>query len=151
VKELTQLVAERDKRSKKQGYNVSTEKASDLREAEAWLAFAKGKSDDALQELRAAADHQDKEGGESVGIPAREMLADMFFELKRPADALAEYRTTLKNSPNRFDALFGAAHAAQATGDSPAAQAFYAKLAEICVPGADRPELAEAKTYLAQK
>jgi len=75
----------------------------------------------------------------------------MLFELKRPADALAEYRTTLKNSPNRFDALLGAAHAAQATGDSPAAQAFYAKLAEICVPGADRPELAEAKTYLAQK
>jgi tetratricopeptide (TPR) repeat protein len=151
VKELTQLVADRQERSRKSGYKVSMEKASDLREAEAWLAFAKGKTDEALQELRAAADHQDKEGGESVGIPAREMLADMFLELKRPTEALAEFKTDIKNSPNRFDALLGAARAAQASGDASVAQSFYAQLASICLPGADRPELAEAKTYLAQK
>jgi len=151
VKELTQLVAEREKRSRKSGYNVSTEKATDLREAEAWLAFAKGKTEDALQELRAAAGHQDKIGGDSVGIPAREMLGDMLLELKRPAEALTEYKTVLKNSPNRFDGLFGAARAAQAAGDTGAAQSYYAKLAEICLPGADRPELAEAKTVLAEK
>jgi hypothetical protein len=151
VKELARLVAEREERSKKRGYTVSTEKATDLREAEAWLAFARGKSDEALQELRAGADRQDKDGGESVGIPAREMLADMLLELKRPADALAEYKTVLKNSPNRFDGLLGAARSAQATGDTGGAQSFYAKLAQVCGAGADRPELAEAKTYLAQK
>jgi tetratricopeptide (TPR) repeat protein len=151
VKELTQLVADREKRTKKSGYTVSTEKATDLREAEAWLTFAKGKSDEALQELRAAADHQDKNGGESVGIPAREMLADMLLELKRPAEALVEYRTVLKNSPNRFDGLLGAARSAQASGDPGGAQSFYAKLTQVCGTGADRPELAEAKTYLAQK
>src|SRR5882724_6276310 len=151
VKELTPLVADREKRAKKNGYNISNEKASDLREAEAWLAFAKGKSDEALQELRAAADHQDKNGGESVGIPAREMLADMLLELKRPSEAIAEYRTVLKNSPNRFDGLLGAARAAQATGDARGAQSYYAQLAQVCGVGADRPELAEAKTYLAQK
>ena len=151
VKELAQLVADREKRSKKSGYNVSNEKATDLREAEAWLAFAKGKSDEALQELRAAADRQDKNGGESVGIPAREMLADMLMELRRPADALAEYKTDIKNSPNRFDGLLGAARAAQASGDTAVAQSFYAQLTSVCASGADRPELAEAKTYLAQK
>jgi predicted Zn-dependent protease len=151
VTELTQLVAEREKRSKKQGYTVSGEKATDLSEAEAWLAFAMGKSDEALARMRAAADHQDKSGGESVGIPAREMLADMLLELKRPAEALAEYRTVLKNSPNRFDGLFGAARSAEATGDSSTAQSFYAKLAEICGPGADRPELAETKSVLARR
>jgi hypothetical protein len=151
VKELAQLVADREERSKKRGYTVSTEKATDLREAEAWLAFAKGKSDEALQELRAGADRQEKDGGESVGIPAREMLADMLMELKRPAEALAEYKTVLKNSPNRFDGLLGAARSAQATGDTGGAQSFYAKLAQVCGAGADRPELAEAKTYLAQK
>ena len=151
VKELTQLVAEREKRSRKEGYSASNEKATDLREAEAWLAFAKGKPDEALQELRAAADRQDKNGGESVSVPAREMLADMLFELKRPLEALAEYKTVLKNSPNRFDGLLGAARSAQAAGDTGDAQSFYAKLAEICGPAADRPELAEAKTYLAQK
>ncbi len=151
VKELTQLVARRDKRARKLGYGVSNEKATDLREAEAWLAFAKGKSDEALEELRAAASHQDKDGGESVTVPAREMLADMLLELKRPAEALAEYKTVLKNSPNRFDGLLGAARSAQASGDAGGAQSFYAKLAQVCGAGADRPELAEAKTYLAQK
>ena len=151
VKELAQLVAEREKRSIKKGYTASTEKATDLREAEAWLSFAKGKSDEALQELRAAADHQDKNGGESVSIPAREMLADMLLELKRPTEALAEYKTVLRNSPNRFDGLLGAARSAQAAGDTGDAQSFYTKLAQVCGAGADRPELAEAKTYLAQK
>jgi hypothetical protein len=75
----------------------------------------------------------------------------MLLELKRPAEALAEYKTVLKNSPNRFDGLLGAARSAQSAGDTGGAQSFYAKLSEICPPGADRPELAEAKTYLAQK
>jgi len=151
VKELTHLVVEREKRARKEGYDPSNEKATDLREAEAWLAFAKGKSDEALQELRAAADHQDKNSGESVTVPAREMLADMLLELKRPAEALAEYKTVLKNSPNRFDGLLGAARSAQASGDTGGAQSFYAKLAEICGPGADRPELAESKSFVARQ
>src|SRR5260370_2871436 len=124
VKELTQLVADREKRSKKQGYTASGEKATDLSEAEAWLAFANGKSDEALARMRAAADHQDKSGGESVGIPAREMLADMLLLLKRPAEALGEYRTVLKNSPNRFDRLLGATRSAHATSDPRNAQSF---------------------------
>src|SRR6266436_3815947 len=151
VKELSQLVAGREKRARKEGYGVSTEKATDLREAEAWLAFAKGKSEEALADLRAAADRQDKNGGESVSIPAREMLADMLLELKRPAEALAEFKTALKNSPNRFDGLLGAARAARTSRDTSEAQSFYAKFEAICSPGADRPELAEAKTYLARK
>jgi hypothetical protein len=151
VKELRQLVAERRKRERKEGYSVPSEKATDLSEAEAWLAFANGKSEDALQELRAAADRQDKEGGESISMPAREMLADMLLALKRPAEALAEYKTVLKNSANRFDGLLGAARSAQAAGDTSGAQSFYAKLAQVCGAGADRPELAEAKTYLAEK
>jgi hypothetical protein len=151
VKALAQLVAEREKRSRKSGYTVATEKATDLREAEAWLAFAKGKSEDALQELRAAADRQDKNGGESVGIPAREMLADMLLELKRPAEAVAEYKVDLKNAPNRFDALYGGARASQASGDTGGAQSLYAQLAAICSSGADRPEVAEARTYAVQR
>ena len=151
VKSLAELVAEREKRARREGYGVSTEKASDLSEAEAWLAFAKGQADEALAELRAAADREDKDGGDSVGIPAREMLADMLLERKRPAEALAEYKIALKNSPNRFDGLLGAARAAEASGDRTAAETFYAQLASLCPVAADRPELAEAKTYLARK
>ena len=150
VEELTKSVEERENRDRKSGYNVSKEKATDLAEAEAWLAFAQGKTDQALQQLRAAADRQDKNGGDSVGIPAREMLADMLLEAQRSSDALAEYKIVLKNSPNRFDALLGAGRAARASGDATGAQTFYAKLAQVCPAGADRPELAEAKTVRAQ-
>jgi tetratricopeptide (TPR) repeat protein len=151
VTELREIVDEREKHMKKNGYAVSNEKATDLREAEAWLAFAQGKSDEALTEMRAAADRQDKEGGESVNIPAREMLADLLMEMKRPKEAQEEYALELKTAPNRFDGLLGAARAAQANGDASGAQTYFAKLVENCGAGADRPELAEAKTVLARK
>jgi tetratricopeptide (TPR) repeat protein len=151
VTELREIVAEREKHLKKNGYGVSNEKATDLREAEAWLAFAQGQNEAALTEMRAAADHQDKEGGESVNIPAREMLADMLMEMKQPKEAQEEYALELKSAPNRFDGLLGAARAAQANGDASGAQTYFAKLVENCGTGADRPELAEAKMVLARK
>ena len=151
VNALKESVAERESWARKEGYVVSKEKPSDLGEAEAWLAFAKGQTEDALKEMRQAAEHQEENGGEGVGIPAREMLADMLMELKRPSEALVEYRVVLKSAPNRFDGLLGAARAAQASGDASGAQRFYAKLTEVCAPGADRPELAEAKTFVARK
>ncbi len=151
VQQLTKIVENREARARKRGDGVSSEKATDLREAEAWLLFAQGKTDDAVAELRAAAAHEEKNGGESVIVPAREMLADMLAEMKRPADALAEYEIVLKNAPNRFDALLGAGRAAQAAGNSSGAQSFYARLTEVCPAGADRPELAEAKTILAHR
>ena len=151
IKHLEQLIADGGKRGRQRNDSDPSEKPTDLREASAWLAFALGKTDAALTELRAAADHEDKNGGEGVGLPAREMLADMLLELKRPAEALAEYKLNLQNAPNRFDGLLGAARASQALGDASAAQSYYAKLTQICAAGADRPELAEAKTYSAQK
>jgi tetratricopeptide (TPR) repeat protein len=150
VKELTQLVVEREKKSQKEGYSVSGEKATDLREAEAWLAFAKGKSDEALAELRAAADHEDKNGGESVGIPAREMLADMLVEVKRPVDALTEYKASLQLSPNRFDSLYGAMRAA-ASVNTPemhaAAESYLLDFMKCCGFGGDRPEIKEVGKF----
>jgi tetratricopeptide (TPR) repeat protein len=151
VKELTELVAGRAERSRKQGYKPSGEKPSDLAEAQAWLAFAQGKSDEALAELRAAADRQDKNGGESVGIPAREMLADMLLEAKRPADALAEYKASLKLSPNRFDSLYGAMRAA-ASIHTPemhaAAESYLLQFMNCCGLGGDRPEIKDVGKFV---
>jgi tetratricopeptide (TPR) repeat protein len=117
-------------------------------EAEGWIAFADGKTDEAVKTLWSAADREDADGVDSLAMPAREMLADMLLELKRPAEALTEYQAALKNSPNRFDSLYGAAHAAQLAGDSAGANAYFTKLMEISAPTADRAELSEAKTYL---
>lgn len=151
VRQLTQSVAERQAEARKAGYPPTKEKATDLAEAEAWLAFAKGKTDEAVAELRAAADRDDKNGGEAVAMPAREMLADMLMEAKRPSEALTEYKLALQHAPNRFDGLLGAARALQAAGSVQEAQSYYAKLEQVCTDGADRPELSEAKTFLASR
>jgi tetratricopeptide (TPR) repeat protein len=151
VEQLVEIVALREEHSRSEGYKVSKEKATDLREAEAWLAFAEGKSGEAIAELTAAAEREGKEGGEHTTMPAREMLGDLYAESKRPAEALAAYQESLKSAPDRFDSLYGAGLAAHAAGDAAASGSYFAKLSAIAGPGADRPELAEAKTYLAKK
>jgi tetratricopeptide (TPR) repeat protein len=145
VEKLTKIVALRDEHNRNEGYVVKPEKAADLREAEAWLAFAEGKSQDAIAELSAAAEREEKEGAESVRMPAREMLADLYSEMQKPTEALAMYNIALNYSPNRFDALYGAGLAARADGDTTASQNYFAKLSVIADPMADRPELVEFK------
>jgi tetratricopeptide (TPR) repeat protein len=99
---------------------------SDLKQAQAWLAFAEGKYDDAVEALRPIADKEDSLGDEPQGIPTREMIADMLLEAKRPQQALAEYQTDLKLNPNRFNGLSGAARAAERAGQSSDATEYYA-------------------------
>jgi hypothetical protein len=124
----------------------------DRKEAQAWLAFAEGKDDDAVEAMRAIADKEDSLGEEPEGIPAREMIADMLLEAKRPQQALAEYQTDLKLHPNRFDALYGAARAAEASGKHNDAAEYYALLLKVCDgSNSTRPELSRAKELVAQK
>jgi hypothetical protein len=59
----------------------------DRKEAQAWLAFAEGKYDDAIAALRPMADKEDSLGEEPEGIPARKMIADILLEAKRPQQA----------------------------------------------------------------
>ena len=84
-------------------------------------------------------------------MPAQEMLGDLLLEHHQAGPALTAYQEALKESPNRFDALYGAARAAQFAGNPDEAQSYYAKLIEICGPHADRQELQQARVYLAKK
>jgi len=124
----------------------------DRKEVEAWLAFAEGKDDDAVEAMRPIADKEDSLGEEPEGIPAREMIADMLLEAKRPQQALAEYQTDLKLNPNRFDGLYGAARAAEAAGKQSDAAEYYALLLKVCDgSNSTRPELSRARELVAQK
>jgi tetratricopeptide (TPR) repeat protein len=124
----------------------------DRKEAVAWLAFAEGKDDDAVEAMRPIADKEDSLGEEPEGIPAREMIADMLLEAKRPQQALAEYQTDLKLNPNRFDGLYGAARAAEAAGKQSDAAEYYALLLKVCDgSNSTRPELSRARELVAQK
>ncbi|HEY0801021.1 MAG TPA: hypothetical protein VGD54_09260 [Steroidobacteraceae bacterium] len=116
----------------------------------AWIAFAEGNSADALKKMRASADLQDKVGQGEVDIPAREMLADMLLELGSAQEALAEYQKALALSPNRFNGLFNAGMAAEAAGDKPQAQGYYATLLKLTDNGSEstRPEFDHAKSVI---
>jgi tetratricopeptide (TPR) repeat protein len=124
----------------------------DRKQAQAWLAFAEGKDDDAVEALRAIADKEDSLGEEPEGIPAREMIADILLEAKRPQQALTEYQTDLKLHPNRFDGLYGAARAAEAAGKQNEATEYYALLLKVCDgSNSTRSELSRARELVAQK
>jgi tetratricopeptide (TPR) repeat protein len=116
----------------------------------AWSAFADGSTEDALEAMRESADLQDKVGQGEVDIPAREMLADMLLEAKRPKEALTEYAQALKLSPNRFNGLYDAGQAAEAAGNRAEAGRYYAALLESTDNGArsTRPEIAHAKEFV---
>jgi tetratricopeptide (TPR) repeat protein len=119
---------------------------TDHDEAQAWVAFARGRNEEALKLMRAVADDQDSAGKGEVELPAREMLADMLLELQRPEEALAEYEKSLTTDPNRFNGLYGAARAAELAHLPEKAAQYYAQLLENCAGSdSDRPELAQAR------
>jgi hypothetical protein len=137
--------------ARQNGRNDSTppEMAVDPREAEAWVAYAEKEPDKAVDLLRSAGAREEAHDDEPFATPAREMLADLLMDLKRPSEALAAYKGVLKEFPDRFNALYGAAHAADSLGDRHAAVDFYNKLISICPANADRPELQTARQYVA--
>ena len=121
----------------------------------AWLTWAEGKKEEALRQMRSAADHEDATDKHAVTpgaiVPARELLGEMLLESKQPAEALVAFEATLRTAPNRFNALSGAGRAAQFSGNHEKAKSYYARLLVICGHAdGDRPELQHARTYLAK-
>jgi hypothetical protein len=89
-------------------------------EASSWIALAAHKPEDALTLMKKAADEEDAVEKLPVTpgpvVPAREQLGDMLALMGRPAAALAEYETALKDSPARRGALQGALASARRAG-----------------------------------
>jgi tetratricopeptide (TPR) repeat protein len=123
------------------------------REASAWVLHGEGKDEEATTALRKVADREDAVGEEQTSTPAREMLADMLLEMKRPEQALEEYKGDLRFNPKRFNGLYGAAQAAEMAGQASQATEYYAVLVKTCEGGSSgRPELTKAKqAVVAQK
>jgi tetratricopeptide (TPR) repeat protein len=117
----------------------------------AWTSLAEKDTDYALTRMHAAVEKEDATEKSAVTpgplAPARELLGDMLLQLNRPAEALKEYEKTMAKEPNRFRAVYGAAHSAKLAGDEQAARRYSAELLKIC-SNADRPgrqELADAR------
>jgi hypothetical protein len=122
----------------------------------AWASMAEGRADAALAALREAADREDATEKSAVTPgpikPARELLAEMLLEIKRPADALKEFEAVMTKEPNRFRATYGAAQAALAAGDRAKATRHFTSVVKLCdradSPG--RPELQESRRLAAR-
>jgi tetratricopeptide (TPR) repeat protein len=136
-------------------YDWKTQVAIERLIAEAWLAYAKGRKDEAVRTMRAAADLDDATEKHPVTpgaiLPAREQLGEILIEVGRPAEALTEYEASLKRAPKRLAGLYGAARSAKLAGDSGKASSYYAELAEVTKnsDGA-RAEVKEARAFAMQ-
>jgi tetratricopeptide (TPR) repeat protein len=146
--------AEEATRKSKYAYTLEGKRSSYAHdEVHAWLAFVdKTTNDEAVRQMRAVADSQDRGGKAEVDIPAREMLAEMLLDLKQPESALAEYEKSMKVDPNRFNGLAGAAQAAALGHQAAKANTYYERLLKNCDGGkhSERPELQSAKTEVAK-
>jgi len=124
--------------------------------AQAWTAQGEGNKSDALKFMRAAADLEDASekhvAMENRLYPMRELLGDMLMAQGESVAALKEYETSLKNAPMRLRGFYGAAKAAEASGDAKKARDYFEKLLRLTRNAdSDRPELREAKQRLASK
>ena len=120
----------------------------------AWRAVADGNADQAIQVMQQAADLEASTDKHAVTpgeiLPAQELLGDMLLEFEQPAAALTAYRTALLRSPNRFNAIYGAAVAAERSGSPAQARQYYQALTDMCADAeTDRPRLAEARAHVA--
>lgn len=101
-------------------------------EIRAWAQFSQGDVAGAVSLLEPVADRQDKLGEEGIEVPAREMLAQMLLLDGRFADALEQYQGVLVSDPNRFNALLGAARAAEGLNEPDVAVNYYRTLLANC-------------------
>jgi hypothetical protein len=125
------------------------------RVAAAWVAHVEGKHDEALTLMRSAADLESSTEKHPVTpgpiVPARELLGELLLDLNQPAQALPEFEASLRSDLNRLNGLYGAARAAELSGDRAKARTYYANLVALCEQAdTERPELVTAKAFLAK-
>jgi len=138
---------------RKQDYDWPTQIEVQRLTALAWLSHAEGHQTPALHSMRAAADLEDSMEKHPVTpgpvLPARELLGELLLELNQPARALTQFEQVLRSSPNRFNAIYGAARAAELCRDRKTATERYSQLLQLCGhPEAQRLELQNARAFL---
>ena len=153
-KDIAELVSDQKSIAQASGeYDWATQVEIKRQIALAWVEYAEGRQNESLQLMRAAADLDDRTEKHPVTpgalLPAREQLGELLLEMKQPAAALEAFEATLHTTPNRFNALYGAARAARLTGDRKTATIYYRKLVQICrYADTMRPQLEEAREFL---
>jgi tetratricopeptide (TPR) repeat protein len=118
-----------------------------------WVALAEGSRDEALKFMRGAADNEDASvkhvAMENRLYPMRELLGELLLQQGQAPAALREFEAAIKENPNRYRGLYGAARAAEMAGDRPKAVGYYEKLVALASKAdTARPEIARAKAFI---
>ena len=153
--EIAKLQALRDELAQsKQGYWVEQVDIQH-RAASAWVAHAQGRKADAVKMMRSAADLEDA-SEKSVAMenrlyPMRELLGEMLLEQGVPSLALKEFEASLNEARNRLHGYYGAARAAELTGDRAKARTLYERVVDLARNAdSERQEVTRAKVFLGQ-
>jgi tetratricopeptide (TPR) repeat protein len=136
----------------KDGYK-STQVAIEIKTGEAWIDFASGQKEAAIEKMKQASDMEDATEKHPVTpgevLPAKELLGDMFFEMGRYEEALQAYEAVMNKRPNRFNSLYGAGRCAEKLKDDKKARFYYQQLRAISEgASSDRPELSLVSAFL---
>jgi len=101
----------------------------------AWQIFALSNKEKALEIMTIAAELEDATEKNPVTpgelLPVREMLGDLLLEIGQPDEALLQYELSLKDSPNRFNSIYGAGRSAELIGDNNKAKNYFKSLLDI--------------------
>jgi len=121
--------------------------------AAAWITIATGGKDAAIALMSEAADLEDRTAKniamENRLSPMRELLGELLLQADEPARALAEFETSLKNSPKRYRSIAGALDAADRIGDEAKTRMYSAQLVELLsTADTERPALKMALQHL---
>jgi hypothetical protein len=127
--------------------------AEQIRAVSAWVALASGAKQQAVLEMRRAAESEQASvkdvAMENRLYPMHELLGDLLLGTGDPQAAFREYVSALGDTPNRFRGLYGAALAAQASREPKKAAEYFAKLVALGQHAdAKRPELERARASL---
>lgn len=150
--ELKELIRLRDKLLEQNDAYKANQVEIQIKSGEAWIRFKEGKNEEALMFMNLAADMEDKTEKHPVTpgevIPARELLGDLLMQMNKPVEALEAYEKNLKKHRNRFNGVYGAALAAEKTGNTEKAKMYYQQLMSIVNPATcSRSELKHAQQF----
>jgi tetratricopeptide (TPR) repeat protein len=118
-----------------------------------WIAHAEGDTDAAVARMREGialgASIEKHPVSPGALYPPNEALGDLFMLVDRPTLALDAFTASLRIWPKRFHSLLGAARAADASGDTKRARAYFEELLDV-VGDTDtqREGVAEARAFL---
>ena len=151
--ELTALKQLHSKLEKQKDAYKSSQVAIQIKTGEAWILLATGKTFEALNLMKRAADMEDLSEKHPVTpgevLPARELLGDMLIQAKQYENAFTTYEAVLTKCPNRFNSLYGAGLAAEKSGRKEKAELYFKKLLSIThAVNSDRPELTTIRKRL---